>query len=227
MEHEFLQLELILWIGVLIIVFLGFLVIYMKYKSDKTKYLMGIALFFALFFIARICSFVNYYILGFKGDIYLFDDLFVHPEWFWLQFGYNEFSYGGAFILYFVLERYVIKTKYFFSVCTVIIAVLSSLNYLIIMDLTTIQVPFYLIVLLGLPSIYLYLAIKSSGNIRLNSSIICIGILIYEIGMALSIPEAQMLLWSNFMPCLVYEICGPLFQIIGGIIMINGFVRIK
>ena len=58
MEHEFLQLELILWIGVLIIVFLGFLVIYMKYKSDKTKYLMGIALFFALFFVLQF-SFMN------------------------------------------------------------------------------------------------------------------------------------------------------------------------
>ncbi|MHA1230153.1 MAG: hypothetical protein ACTSRP_08255 [Candidatus Helarchaeota archaeon] len=227
MNFDLVQIEIILWILVMILIFISCIIMYKRYKKDKTKYLLGITLFFILFFLCRICTFTNYYIFGFKGDIYLLDDLTTHPEWFWLQFGYNEFSYGGAFILYFVLERYIIKTKYIFSISTLIEAVLSTINYLIVPDLTLIQVPFYLIVLLGFPSIYLYLAIKSAGQVRINSLLISIGVLIFEVGMALAIPEAQLLLWSQFMEPIVYKILGPTLQFVGNIIMLSGFVRVK
>ncbi|MHA1269266.1 MAG: hypothetical protein ACTSPY_05710 [Candidatus Helarchaeota archaeon] len=225
MEHEFIYVEIALWITVIIAILIGSLIIYKKYTKNKTKYIFGIFLFFILFFICRICSFLNYYVYNFRGDIYLLDDLYIHPEWFWLQVGYNVFSYSGAFILYFVLERYIIKTRYIFSGSTLILGVLSISNYLVIYDLTMAQLPFYLLVLLGFPSIYLYLAIKSSGSIRINSILISIGVLLFEFGMALAIPEAQLLLWANFMPSLAYEILGPLLQLLGTIIMLFGFNR--
>lgn len=227
MAHELIELEITLWIGALIVIFIGIVIMYRKYNRDKTKYLLGITLFFILFWICRVVSFLNYFIFGFEGDIYLLDDLFTHPEWFWLQFAYNTFSYVGAFILYFVLEKYIIKTRFIFSTSTLIVLVLSSVNYLIVPDLTTIQLPFYLLVLLGFPSIYLYLAIKSSGDIRVNSLLISVGIFIFEFGMALAIPEAQKLIWANFMPLLLIQILGPLLHIIGGIIMLIGFSRTK
>lgn len=220
MEHEFLTLEIILWISVMIALLIGVFIIYTKYKKDKIPYTLGIMCFFALFLLSRVCSFINFYWFNYRGELYLVE----HPTWLWLQIGYNFFSYAGGFILYFVLEKYIIKTKFIFSGATVGGAIISILNYLTIEDLTLISIPFYLLVLFGFPLIYFYLAIKSTGKVRKDSLLIGIGILFFEIGMAFAIPEAQQLIWANFMYPLIYELGGPIFHLVGEGIMLKGFL---
>ena len=116
--HEFWMIEIVLWIIVAVVLGFTSLGIYLIHRKDKRTYTLGVALFLFLFLIARIS--VSFLVYG-----YLYDGteqyLLPYPTLLWLQIGYNLFSYTGIFILYFVLERYIIKTKYIFSATTIIL----------------------------------------------------------------------------------------------------------
>lgn len=195
---------------------------YRVYRKDKSQYSMGLTLFFVLFVFSRICLMVLVYIYGYDGvEQYLLPT----PTLLWLQLGYNILSYGGVFILYLVLEHNIIKTKYIFSVVTLILLTISIVNYFMLENIFLYQIPFFIPVVLGFPGIYLYLAAKNTGELRTNSLKMAVGMIIFELGIILGIPNAQASLWSVIMPPIVYEILSPILFIIGTIIVYSGFRR--
>lgn len=219
MAHEFIIVEMVLWIIAIGELFIGFLILFREYRKENSKYILGIAIFLILFFISRICNFINVYYVGYSYDTYLLDE----PLNFWLQFGYNIFSYIGLFILYFVIETYIVKSKYIFTACVVILSIIAITNYFIIIDIFIWQIPFFATVLLGIPSIYIYLAIKSSGQIRKNSLYISLGMLLFEIGVVFGVPNIQRIISTSFAFGWIFEILAPILHIIGIFILIKAF----
>jgi hypothetical protein len=223
MAHEYWMIEVILWIIAIVLLGFGSLGMYRVYRKDKAKLSLGVTLFFALFIFSRICIMVLIYKFGYQGDIQY---LLPYPHLLWLQIGYN-FAYVAVFILYFVLERYAIHTVYIFSTITIVLLVLSTANYFIPENLFIYQIPFFIPIILGFPSIYLYLAWKNPGEVRSNSLLLAAGLLIFELGMVLSIPNAQYAIWASFMPSIIYEILGPILHSIGTLIIYIGYARPK
>lgn len=221
MEHQFILIEMILWIIAIAELLIAFIILFRESKKENSKYILGIAIFVLLFFISRICNYINVYVVGYSYESYLLDD----PINFWLQIGYNIFSYIGLFILYFVIETYIVKSRYFFSVCVVILSVIAISNYLLIIDIFIWQIPFFVIVLLGIPSIYIYLALKSRGQIRKNSLLTSLGMLLFEIGVALGIPNIQRLLTSTIAFPWIIEFIAPILHIIGVFIIVRALTR--
>ncbi len=219
--HEFWIIEIILWIIVVVVLGLTSLGIYLIHRKDKTPYKLGVALFLFLSLIARICVSLLVYVYLYDGvDQYLINE----PTKLWLQLGYNLFSYSGICILYFVLERYIIKTKYIFSALTIILLTLSIVNYFVQENLFLYQVPFFLPVVLGFPVMYFYLAATSSGEVRKNSLLIAVGMILFELGVVFAIPNAQATILA-FMDPVIYEFLGPILHIISLVILYFGFSR--
>lgn len=199
-----------------------------KYRKQerKSSYILRIGGFTALFLISRICSFIHVYIYGFSPITYFTGDFIALS----LQLGYTVFSYTGVFMLYLALERNIIKTKYIFSILTAILVTLAIVNHFMITQLSYnlvfyLQIPFFVPVILGIPSIYAYLSIKSAGEIRTNSIILCIGTVIFLIGLALAIPSAQINLWTKVIPSIIVELLAPTLHIAGISLMFLGFFR--
>jgi hypothetical protein len=222
MAHDYMMAEIILWIVVIVITGLGSLGMYLIYRKSKSNFTLGVALFFLLIMLSRILIMPLVYFYGYDGSIQY---LLPYPTLLWLQIGFNVLSYSGVFILYLVLERYIINTKFIFSAMTLILLTLSIMNYFFVQNQFPWQIPFFIAVVLGFPIIYLNMAIKSSGDIRRNAITLALGMVLFELGMALSIPNAQALLWSAIMPTVVYEFLAPILQIIGTIIIYRGFSR--
>lgn len=191
------------------------------YRKDESKYSLGVALFLFLFLIARISVFFLVYSYGYDGTQQY---LLPYPTLLWLQIGYNLFSYIGIFILYYVLERYIIKTRFIFAILTLILLTLSLTNYFVPENIFLYQVPFFIPVVLGFPAMYFYIASKSSGDVRKNSLIIAVGMIIFELGVVFAIPNAQATLLSSMAP-VIYELLGPILHIIGVILLYMGYSR--
>jgi hypothetical protein len=198
---------------------IGILRIYWK---DKTKYTLGVSLFLFLFLIGRIlCSFLVY-IYEYDG---ILQYLLPYPTLLWLQIGFNVFSYIGIFILYYVLERYIIHTKFIFAALTLILLTISIANYFILENIFLYQVPFFIPVVLGFPAMYFYIASTTSGEVRKNSLLIAVGMIIFELGVVFAIPNAQASFLSAIMPAVVYEFLGPILHILGVVILYIGYSR--
>ena len=223
MAHEYWLIEIILWIIAIVLFGFGSLGMYRIYRKEQYKFYLGISIFFALFVFCRICVMILVYGFGFIGDIHY---LVPYPHLLWLQIGFS-LSYLAVFILYFVVERYAIHTKYIFSILTMVLLVLSILNYFIPENIFIYQIPFFIIILAGFPIIYLYLAWKNPGEVRTNSLILATGLIIIEFGMVIGIPSAQYALWSSIAPSILYEMFSPILHAIGTIIIYIGFSRPK
>lgn len=220
MTSPLFYIEIALWILCMMVNLACLIVMYKPYLKQKTNFLLSIMIFFLLFLLARICVFVNVYLFNYSGEI---THLIDYPQWFWMQVGYTLFSYIGLFAIFFVLEREVINTKYTFCALIVINAVLSIINYMIGIDITLVVVPFYLTVLIGMIVIYFYIARKSEGKIRKSSYLIAFAIFLFEVGLALSLPEARSPLSALGFPPWSFAIFGPVLQIIGLLAILKGF----
>lgn len=195
------------------------------YKRDKMSFYLGVAIFYMLFVLGRLCEIIRIhfhplndpqpppYSLGFD---------------FWLKTGYTIFSYIGLTIIYFVLERYVFtRTKYIFTILVPITTAIS-IWFTLAPDLATyellfnITIPFYLLILFGIVGMYIYLAASTAGEVRKNSIMIIFGILLFELGIVFALPEAQASLWAAI-PTDVLWIVSPVLSIVGVILQIRGF----
>ncbi len=217
------DIALILWIlNIIEIVIVS--VIFLRYfKKDKMSFYLGVAIFYILFCLARLSEIIR---------LYLNPGTPTNPPYttlgfdFWLKTSYTLFSYIGLTIIYFVLERYVFKrTKYIFTILVPITTVISiwftvdPVNYDL---LFTITIPLYLVILFGIIFMYIYLAVKTSGEVRRNSIMIIFGILLFELGIIFALPEAQGTLWASI-PLEVLWILAPVLSIVGVILQIRGF----
>ncbi len=221
-----MMLEIILWSFVLIIFAIGFILMFIAYRRQNNKYYLGVMIFFLLFFIARICVFLNFYLFGYQGDIIY---LIGYPVWFWLQLGYVVFSHGGLFFIYYALESeilnkesQIINTRFIFSILTIVDIIISIVNFVIITELTFLIAPILLTILLCLPLLYLYIGIKSSDQARINAFFFSLGILLVEFGILLALPEARLYVWAYLTPAWVPIFFAPIFHILGGVILLWG-----
>lgn len=221
MEHELFVIEIILWLTVMILFGIFASKMYDKYKEEKSKFTLGIATFALLFLIHRFLSFFQIFVFNLPyQDVYVFMSFELV-----LQIGVIGLVYGGLLVLYLVLESYVIKTKYIFTILTAILISIVIINYFTPFETIYFQIPFFLPVVLGIPAIYFYLAIKSPGEVRKNSLILAFGMIIFILGISLAIPSLQAKIWSIFLiPC-IYELLAPICQIIGTILIIRGFIE--
>ena len=84
----------------------------------------------------------------------------------------------------------------------------------------------YVLILIGIPLVFLNLAIKTSGQVRTNSLLVMMGIIFFAFGVAFDIPEAR-ILWQNLGEDFVFiiHVIAP-FMSFGGIVLIRkGFPR--
>ena len=195
------------------------------YKRDKMSFYLGVAIFYVLFVIGRLCEVIriHFHPLG-KALDPPYSELGFD---FWLKTGYTIFSYVGLTIIYFVLERYVFKRKKYIFTILVPITTAISIWFTVVDQATydllfTITVPLYLLILFGIVGMYVYLAGSTSGQVRKNSIMIIFGILLFELGLVFALPEAQTSLFSAI-PIDILWIAAPILSIIGVILQIRGF----
>jgi hypothetical protein len=227
MAHELCLIEIILWIVVIILFGVFAIKLYDKYRKEKSKYILGIAIFFLVFLVHRIINFLQVFVFKIPYKPYYDYPLELGELGeLGLQIGFFASAYGGLLVLYFVLESYVIKTRYIFTALTAILIFIVFLKLIIHVETLPLQIPFFLVVVLGIPSIYFYIAIKSPGDVRRNSIILAIGMVIFIFGLAFAIPSLQESIWSMIFPISwIYEILAPVLHIIGLILMYRGFLR--
>ncbi|TFG00828.1 MAG: hypothetical protein EU540_04805 [Promethearchaeota archaeon] len=213
--------EIILWlIAIALLGYCGFNLYHIN-QEQKNIYSWSIMMFFFFFLISRLCTFLNVYVFNYRAQTtYLIN----YPLWYWLQIGYAVFSHLGIMFVYYVIEKDMINTKYLFSTLCVVDIILTIVNYSIEAELGLILItPILFSILLGLPMLYIYLGLKSSGRERVNCFIISIAIILVALGIVLSLPEARLLFWSLYSPYWFYAIFAPVFHILGTLILVRMF----
>lgn len=218
------DIALILWFINIVEMFVIAFIFLREYRKENTRFYLGVTIFYLFFMVARLCEVIRFFFhptgtpLDPPYTVIGFD--------FWLKTSYTIFSYIGLTIIYYVLERYVFtKTKFFFTILVPITTVISIWFTLDVVNydlLFTITIPFYLLILFGIVGMYIYLAINTTGNVRKNSIMITIGILLFELGLVFALPEAQANIFSTI-PSDVLIILAPVLSILGVILQIRGF----
>lgn len=179
-----------------------------------------IGLFFLWFILGRIARLYAKFVVGYEYGFFEFTGILLT-----LAIIYTITTYIGLFFIYFYIERAIIKkTHYFFSILVIIVTVLSIINYQV-PETMVLLAPLYVVVLLGLPLIFINLARQTQGSVRKNALSVAIGILCFEFGIAFDVPEAASI-WINVpgLP-LITQIASPILQIIGCILIWKGFPK--
>jgi hypothetical protein len=155
-------------------------------KLNRTFIFIGF--FFVCFTIARIFRLIAEFIIGYEYGYYQFTGLLQIVEG-----AYTITSYIGLLAIYFFLEKTIVKkTHYLLSSLVIIETIVSILNYYI-PELFVIMLALFLIMTLGLPAIFINVALKMPGIVRKKASIVAIGILFFIAGVAFDIPEGTSL----------------------------------
>ncbi|MHA1322917.1 MAG: hypothetical protein ACTSRL_08985, partial [Candidatus Helarchaeota archaeon] len=223
-----LDIALYLWILNLIVLIAIAVIFIRMYKSQGATFYLGVTFFYIMYFISRLCEVLRIYLIPTCNiteqtcwnsiNLFPLDPLGLN---FWLKTGYTVFSYIGLFVIYFVLERYIFtKTKFIFTLCVPIITIISVLDSLEAnRDATNgsiwlyISIPFFIILLFGIVGMYVYLAIKSAGEVRTNSIIIIFGLVLFELGLVFALPDASFLF--SGVPQDVMTISAPVLMTVG------------
>ena len=216
------EIALVLWIINFIEMGLVSRIFFKEYKSASNKFYLGVAFFYILFILARLCEIIR--ISLYPGAAFPYTGLN-----FLLKTGYTVFSYIGLTVIYYVLERYVFTgTKKVFTILVPIAAILSIwMTTYSLLDPTynllfSVVIPIYAIILLGIVGMYIYLALKSSGEIRRNSVMVIFGVFLFELGIIFALPEAQATLFAAI-PLDILLILPPILSIVGVLLQIRGF----
>jgi len=219
--NELDYIEIGLWILSIIIMF----IIGLKFLIDvKNKVLGGIFIYVGLFFFwfiaARICRLISKFIVGYEYGFFQFGGLLLI-----LAIIYTITSYAGLFFIAYFFERTTIKkTHFMFSVMVIVAIILSIINYFN-PDVMIILTPIYIFVLLGIPLVFINLAIKASGEVRKKSLIVALGVILFVVGIAFDVPEAAAI-WIEVPGMQDFtKFAAPCLQI-GGVLLLNyGFPR--
>ncbi len=202
------ELSMVLWF-----IFFGFSVIFgiiitrkaftPDFERSQRDYYLGMAIFIMVHLIARILYF-------------FYDFIYIEDEFFW-DLG-AIVGIGGIIFLLFAIERYIFtRSKFFFT----ILAIINVILLIVIPSeyKNIVQTIFIPVIGLFIPIIYFYIAYKGTGNIRKNSLLIAIGILIFLAG--------QTAHGRTFFEITdpIYLIASPLLMLLGGIIFFYGLVR--
>jgi hypothetical protein len=200
----------------------GFLFI-KDYRKRETKYFFWISLYFFLFTVARSFRLIVKFYIGepvwnigdpapdLQGMIGLLETI------------YTILSYIGLFFIYYAMESTTVKkTHYFFSIWVWIVCIVSILDFIIDnIFLYTINLIFFLVLVLGIPLIFLNLAIKSSGSVRRSALSVFIGILLFILSVAMDIPDGKPVFGA--LPPVIVSIAAPTCTILSCIFFRKGF----
>ncbi len=207
------QLSMSLWF-----IFFGFSVLFgviMVRKAlaqgigrSQREYFLGIAIFIIVHLIARIFYF--YY-----------DFIYIEDIFFW-HLGAVVGVAGIIFLLYAIERNIYTRTKFLFTILAIIYIILL----LTVLNLgwgenveNTLQTIFIAIIGPFIPLIYIYVAYKSSGEIRRNSLLIAFGIVIFIAGQT----AHGRTFFAITHP--VYLIVSPILMLIGGILFLSGLIK--
>lgn len=167
---DFITIELILWIVVDIFLFAYFFMFLIKGLKDEGKsgnYFICVSILFLFIGIQRFLSII-------------FD--FFYSETIILFF-INLCLIVGAIPLLFHLESNIIKTKRILTCIALIMVIIYAIAYLVFnIDRVMMYyffVPPFIVALGSVGSIYIYLIVKASGNVRQNAILIVIGMVIF------------------------------------------------
>ncbi|TFG19069.1 MAG: hypothetical protein EU533_07110 [Promethearchaeota archaeon] len=207
---------LVLWIISIIFLAIAGTLFMRDYKKSENIFFFWISLFFFLFILSRILRItVKFYIGEPPAGEPLTGDAFI------LESIYTIVSYIGLFCVYFALEKTLVKkSHFFFSIVVWVTCILSIIDF-ITRTLLWLTLPFFILTVLGLPVIFLYLAAKSSGEVRRNSLLVAIGVIMFIFGIAFDIPDGKpifIVLGDVFL-----AIVPPILQILAVIILRKGF----
>jgi hypothetical protein len=212
-------IEIALWfISLGVMAVLG--IKYFQLAKSLNKNAVYIGLFFYFFIAGRICRLIAKFVIGYEYGFFEFKGILLI-----LAILYTLTTYIGLFFVYFFIEHGIVKkTHYIFSGLVIVATVLSIINYALPATMI-ILAPLYVVVLLGLPIIFINLAIKSSGSIRKNALLVAIGIILFEFGIAFDVPEAASI-WINIPGMREFtKFASPSLQIVGSIMIYKGFPK--
>ena len=159
-----------------LIIFAIILLIKMRDKEKETGqyYIyMGYTIFLITYAITRVCFTVTDFIVYNGGKGTLLDSMFAALAY--------SFSVGGFIILFFNFERYILHTKFVFTVLGLGVFSFSVLAAALIIPrelartLNSIALPIFFIIIV---SLYLYVGSKGKGEIRKKAFGIAIGMII-------------------------------------------------
>jgi hypothetical protein len=217
--NELDYIEIALWfISIGIMAVLG--IKYFQLAKTLNKNAVYIGLFFYFFIAGRICRLVAKFIIGYEYGFFEFTGILLI-----LAILYTFSTYIGLFFVYFFIEHGIVKkTHYFFSGLVISATILSIINYLFTATMIVLA-PIYVVVLLGLPLIFINLAVKSSGSIRKNALLVAVGIIFFVFGVAFDVPEAASI-WINISGMRQFtKFASPLLQIVGSLMIYKGFPK--
>ncbi|MBD3227589.1 MAG: hypothetical protein GF329_05310 [Candidatus Lokiarchaeota archaeon] len=225
-----ITIEFILWIidSVLVLYAFGYLFrdAYKKYKSDiPASYDLALSMFFL----------INFFAYGmFICRVFFFE--------LWGLMSYYEISMEISQLLTILsliaitigIERNLIKrTKYLFSISMSIYLVILVILRIAGVPINIFGFPYNivnLILVLMLPSFYLYLAIKYPGKLRKNSIIMFTGLMIMFLGAIGNYEHAQLLvpeLMANINFATFARFLSVSMIITGLVIQLYNFIKVK
>ncbi len=213
-------IEIILWfISILVLAIIGIKFFLDVKKGVLNKTFNWVGAFFLWFIAGRICRLIAKFVIGYEYGYFAFKDTLLL-----LAIVYTITTYTGLFCIGFFFERNILKKTHYIYSCLVIAAtILSIINYQI--DVMIILTPIYVVVLLGIPIVFLNLARKMSGNLRTKAIMVAIGVIIFVLGIAFDVPEAASI-WIGIPGFQDFaKIGSPIFQIIGILLLNYGFPR--
>ena len=210
-----LSISLVLWVSfvILSVVFAIFMTkkfLLSDLEPAQRDYFLGLVLFIIIHMVSRI-----FYIL--------YDFYWIDGSQF-ILFWDIAAAVGTASLIFllFAIERHIIKkTKFLFTILSIITVCL----YFIIYEYRNIVQLFMIpIVAIVIPAIYVYTAIKSTGNVRKNSLIIAMGLIVFILGQA----AHSINIWDLFMydiAFFLYFIASPIGLLIGGLLLFYGLMK--
>ncbi|MHA1273767.1 MAG: hypothetical protein ACTSQP_07940 [Promethearchaeota archaeon] len=220
------NISICIWIAAIIFLLVIAIYFFREAKQKENIFFRRIGFFFFLFLGASICRLINKFFIGYRTK----SPMSLHYEGLNLILisFYAALGLGGLFFIYYALEKEEIKkTHYLFSILTLITLAISVLNYWLPENISIPYITFYIVyplwitTLLALPSIYVGLAIISSGIVRRKAIILVIGIVIFEFSVAMNSPEATPVFIALGPYILLWAV--PCMQILGCYLLYKGF----
>lgn len=218
---EFLDyIELTLWTIVSFILVFGCLSFLKQYKKTDNKFFLIASIQFAFFLVGRIIRIYLQYVIG---QYWESKDPYTTDVMVFLILAGGFFS-SAILLVYYNFERKLQKTHYLFSLMSLFLVIFISLEIITRDSLVAaITAVLYIIASIGLPSIYVYIALNSTGKVRKRALIISLGMALVIIGISLvqllRVDAFDIIISSDF------SFIFPLLQIIGFILVIYGFKK--
>ncbi len=227
------QFELILWYSAVIICFLlmtVFLIQFLKREGTSKSFFIGLAIFMAVYGIARLIENVRRYSIGNYNDI--FNAWMVGAQIgginLLLRFLYYFIAWIGIAIFYFNIERFIFKkTKFLLTILSLVEGALS-INIYFFFNLIIYWVAIFNFFIVGyfIPLLFLNMARKTpSGAIRNGCILIAIGMFLFVTGVMIDLPETAYFLYllSQEVPEITVRFTAPIILTSGLLLFSLGF----